>query len=56
MLFLAPVPVVDTPEVAVARAQHLAIKAAADARVVGAAPVHIAAAPVPVLDTPEVIH
>lgn len=47
---------VDTPEVAVARAQHLAIKAAADAKVLNAVPVHAAAVPVPVLDTPEVIY
>lgn len=48
---VAPAPVVDTPEVAAAKAEHLAVKAAADAAVVGAVAV---AAPVPVVETPEV--
>gem|GEM_PF-4746937 len=48
MTFAAPV--VDTPEVAIAKAQHLAVKAAADANAVSAAIV----AGTPIVETPEV--
>jgi Insect cuticle protein len=49
-----PAPVQDTPEVAAAKAAHLAAVASAKAGVLPAAPVNTLSAPLPVDDTPEV--
>jgi Insect cuticle protein len=49
-----PAPVQDTPEVAAAKAAHLAAVASARSGVLPAAPVNTLSAPSPVEDTPEV--
>ena len=49
-----PAPVQDTPEVAAAKAAHLAAVASARSGVLPAAPVNTLSAPSPVDDTPEV--
>ena len=49
-----PAPVQDTPEVAAAKAAHLAAVASARSGVLPVAPVNTLSAPLPVDDTPEV--